>query len=62
MDFQVLDAEGFEATRDVLSRSFGPSSDEQWAQRRRVNAPTVERGRQFGGYEDGRLVAVAAVL
>jgi predicted acetyltransferase len=58
----VLDAEGFEATRDVLSRSFGPFADGQWARRRRVNAPTVEAGRQFGGYEGGRLVAVAAAL
>jgi predicted acetyltransferase len=61
VEIRVLDAGEFDASRDVRSRSFGPIPDDEWAQTRRFAGASIEAGRQYGGYEDGRLVATARI-
>jgi len=58
---RTLNAEEFDASRDIRSRAFGPVSYDDWAETRRFVRPTLVAGRQYGGYENGRLIATARI-
>ncbi|WP_067468716.1 GNAT family N-acetyltransferase [Actinomadura macra] len=57
MKIRVLEPGELDATRDVRSRSFGPFSDEEWEASLRYTRPSLEAGRQFAGFDGGRVVA-----
>ncbi|GLZ06879.1 hypothetical protein Acsp03_43450 [Actinomadura sp. NBRC 104412] len=61
MEIRVLDAESVDDLRDLWSRSFGAMSDATWARSRMLGELLVRSGRQYGGYENGRPVAMARI-
>ncbi|WP_030173805.1 GNAT family N-acetyltransferase [Spirillospora albida] len=57
MQIRVLGSGELDETRDIRSRAFGRLSDSAWAQSARMARPALEAGRQFAGFEGGRIVA-----
>ncbi|TDD86349.1 GNAT family N-acetyltransferase [Actinomadura darangshiensis] len=62
MEIRTLAWEEHGAVRDIRARAFGPLSDEAWRWRMEaLHRPSFETGRQFAVFEDGRIVATAAL-
>ncbi|MUN42232.1 GNAT family N-acetyltransferase [Actinomadura litoris] len=57
MEIRALAPDEPEAARDVRARAFGPYSDAEWERSLRYNAATLAAGRQFAGFDGGRVVA-----
>ncbi|WP_131736788.1 GNAT family N-acetyltransferase [Actinomadura roseirufa] len=59
MEIRALEPGEYDLTRDLRSRAFGRVGDEEWERSAVVARPAMEAGRQFAGFENGRVVAMA---
>ncbi|MFI0412073.1 enhanced intracellular survival protein Eis [Actinomadura sp. 3N508] len=61
MEIRALKAAEATAVRDILSRAFGPMTDETWERRNTSFLPTVEAGRVLAAFDGGEVVATGTL-
>ncbi|SFQ16431.1 GNAT family N-acetyltransferase [Actinomadura madurae] len=62
MEIRALAPDEMDAVRDIRSRAFGPMPDAAWTRSVRAALPSAEAGRQFAGFDGGRIVAAGVLL